>query len=61
MGVGLVVTAIGFILLAGGKSADPKVFSEEVVNGTQRITVAPILIVAGLLIEVFAIMRKNDD
>jgi FtsH-binding integral membrane protein len=60
MGLGLLVTAIGFVLLAGGKSPDPKVFSEEVVNGTQRITIAPILIVAGLVIEIFAIMKKNE-
>lgn len=55
---GLAVMALGFFLMAGGKSADPNVFKESDVNSPMRITVAPILIVAGLVIEIFAIMRK---
>jgi hypothetical protein len=39
---------------------DPTVFNEKEVYSFTRITLAPILIVAGLLIEVFAIMRKSN-
>ena len=56
--LGLIVIAIGFILMAGGKSSSPNVFSEKEVYSFRRITIAPILIIAGFIIEIFAIMRK---
>ncbi len=56
--VGLIVIAIGFILMVGGKSSDPNVFLEKEVYSVRRITIAPVLIIVGLLIEIFAIMRK---
>jgi magnesium-transporting ATPase (P-type) len=55
---GIVVIAIGMFLLAGGKSEDPTKFDAGEVYSTTRITVAPILILAGLVIEIFAIFRK---
>ena len=58
---GLAIRAIGLILMAGGKSADPNVFDDKDVNGFRRITLAPILIVAGLIVEIFAIMKKPKD
>ena len=58
--VGLLLLGLGFFLMAGGKSADPKVFNPAEVYSTTRITIAPILIVAGFVIEVFAIMKKNS-
>ena len=56
--VGLVVIAIGFILMAGGKSSNPNVFNDKDVYSFRRITVAPVLIIAGFIIEIVAIMRK---
>ena len=56
--VGLVVIAIGFILMAGGKSSNPNVFNDKEVYSFRRITLAPILIIAGFIIEIVAIMRK---
>jgi len=55
---GLAVMALGFILMSGGKSNDPKVFNDAEVYSTTRITIAPLLIVAGLVLEIFAIMKK---
>ncbi len=55
---GLVIIAIGMFLMAGGKSSDPSVFDRKAVYSTTRITVAPILIVIGLVVEIFAIFRK---
>lgn len=57
MVAGLVVMAFGMILMAGGKSEDPAVFNPNEVYSTVRITIAPILIIAGLVIEIFAIFR----
>lgn len=58
--VGLIVIVLGLVLMAGGKSMNPTVFNENEVYSFTRITLAPILIVAGLWIEVFAIMRKSN-
>jgi FtsH-binding integral membrane protein len=58
MVIGLIVMAIGFFLMAGGKSSDPNVFQDKDVYSTTRITIAPILIIAGLILEIFAIMKK---
>lgn len=56
--IGIVVIAIGLFLMAGGKSEDPNVFDPNEVYSTTRITIAPIVILLGLGIEVFAIFRK---
>jgi hypothetical protein len=58
MVIGLVVMALGFFLMAGGKSSNVNIFSDKDVYSPLRITVAPILIVAGLLVEIFAIMKR---
>lgn len=56
--IGIAVMAIGFFLMSGGKSNDPKVFNDSEVYSTTRITIAPLLIIAGLVLEIFAIMKK---
>lgn len=59
---GAVLIAIGMFLLSGGKSNnDPTVFDKEAVYSTTRITIAPILILAGLVVEIFAIFRKPKE
>lgn len=55
---GLLVLALGFYLMAGGKSSDPKEFDPKEVYSTTRITIAPMLIIAGFIIEIVAIMKK---
>ncbi len=58
--IGLAFIILGFILMVGGGSDDPKVFNEDIFS-FQRITLAPILIVAGYVIEIFAIMKRPKD
>ena len=58
MAIGAGVIIISLLLMAGGKSPDPKVFDYKEVYSTRRITVAPILLMLGLIIEMYAIMRK---
>ncbi|MES2429896.1 MAG: DUF3098 domain-containing protein [Bacteroidota bacterium] len=55
---GLVVLALGFFLMAGGKSPDPTKFNEKEIFSTTRITIAPLLIIIGFIIEIVAIMKK---
>jgi hypothetical protein len=57
--IGGVVIALGMLLMSGGKSNDPNVFDTTQVYSTTRITIAPILIVLGLLVEIYAIFKKQ--
>ena len=57
MFIGLLFIAIGFLLMAGGGSKDPLVFSEAIFN-IQRIRIAPTLIIIGFGIEIYAILLK---
>ena len=57
---GLVLILTGIFLMMGGESEDPNVFSEDIFN-FQRLTLAPILIVSGFVLEIFAIMLKSDN
>ena len=61
MVIGIAVMLIGFLLMAGGKSQDPTVFDNNQVYSFQRITLAPILILTGLMIEVYGIMKKSKS
>ena len=58
--IGLALILVGFILMIGGGSKDPKVFSEDIFN-FRRLTLAPILVLAGFVVEIFAIMKKPKD
>ena len=55
--IGLIIIAIGFILMAGGGSEDPAVFNEEIYN-FRRIRLAPTLVIIGLIIEIYAILAN---
>jgi len=57
---GLAFIALGFILMSGGGSDDPNVFNPEIFS-TQRIVIAPMLILIGFIIEIVAIMHKPKD
>ncbi len=61
MAIGAAVIILGFLLMIGGKSADPNVFNKDEVYSFRRITLAPILIIAGLVMELYAIMKKPKD
>jgi len=55
---GVVVIAIGMLLMVGGNSKDPSIFNRDEVYSTTRISVAPVLIIIGLGIEIYAIFKK---
>ncbi|HJN54605.1 MAG TPA: DUF3098 domain-containing protein [Flavobacteriaceae bacterium] len=56
--IGLIFILIGFIIMSGGESNDPNIFNEEIYNFT-RIRIAPLLIVIGLSIQVYAILFSS--
>lgn len=55
--LGVLFIATGLILMIGGGSENPNEFSYEIFN-FRRLTLAPILIVIGFIIEIFAIMYQ---
>ncbi len=56
--VGAALIIVGMLLMSGGKSADPNVFNPNEVYGFRRITLAPIVIIMGFIVEVYAIFKK---
>ncbi len=57
-GIGLIL--VGFFLMSGGGTKDPNVFSEDIFSPV-RITVAPLLVLAGFVLEIYAIVKKAKD
>ena len=57
---GLAVLAAGFLLLSGGGSDDPNVFNYAMFD-FRRLVAAPIVIVAGIVVEVVAIMGNFKE
>jgi len=57
--IGLAINIIGFILMIGGGSDDLATFDESALFSSVRITISPMLIIAGYLVIMYAIMRKK--
>ncbi len=57
---GLLVTALGFILMIGGGSKDPNEFSYALFN-FQRLTLAPFLVLLGYGIQIYGILKKKKS
>ncbi len=58
MGVGALLIILGFILMSGGGSSDPKVFNEAEIYSFRRITLAPIVVISGFVTIIIAILKK---
>ena len=55
--VGIALICVGLLLMIGGGSDDPTVFSDKIFD-SQRLTIAPLLIALGFIVEIFAIIYK---
>lgn len=55
--IGIIVIAIGFVLMAGGGSDDPKVFNDSVFD-FRRIRLAPTLVLIGFGITIYSILKN---
>jgi hypothetical protein len=60
MVVGIVFIFLGYVLMSGGGSSDPTVFNPAIFD-TQRLTIAPFVVLVGYGIEVLAIVIKAKD
>ncbi len=57
MAIGFIIIILGFILMVGGGSDDPNVFNEDIFS-FRRITLSPLILLAGFVFEIYAIMKK---
>lgn len=58
--VGLVVIALGFILMSGGANENPNVFNEDVYS-FRRIRLAPTVVLIGFGITIYSILKKSKS
>ena len=56
--IGIIVITLGFILMSGGGSDDPKVFNEDVFS-FRRIRLAPTVVLIGFGITIYSIFKKS--
>jgi hypothetical protein len=56
--IGIAVIALGFILMSGGGSDNPKVFNEDIFS-FRRIRLAPTVVLIGFGITIYSIFKKN--
>ena len=56
----LVIVVIGFLLMSGGGSENPNDFSDKIFS-FRRITLAPVVVLAGFVFGIVAILRKPKD
>jgi hypothetical protein len=60
LAIGFAIIIVGFLLMLGGKSDSPDKFSNDIFS-FRRITLAPIVVLAGFVFEIWAIMKKPKN
>jgi hypothetical protein len=58
--IGLFILATGYLLMLGGGSEDPNVFNGEELFSFRRITLAPLVLLAGYVFIFYAILKNHD-
>lgn len=58
VGIGIALMVLGMLLMAGGGMPSPEVWDEDLIYSFRRITLAPIVIIAGLGVITYAILKK---
>jgi hypothetical protein len=59
MGIGVLLIALGMLLMVGGKMPDPNTWDDSLIYSHRRITLAPLFIILGLIAQVYAIFVKD--
>lgn len=60
-GAATVLVIIGYLLMSGGGSEDPTVFNYDSLFSFRRITLAPLLVLAGFVLGIYAIVKRAKD
>jgi hypothetical protein len=61
MAIGFAIIVLGFILLSGGKNTNPNIFNGPEIFSFRRWKLAPVVILAGFIFEIWAIMKKPKE
>ena len=56
--IGVIIVVAGYLLMIGGGSDDPNYFNADEIFSTRRVTVAPLMVLAGFVVVLFGIMKK---
>lgn len=59
MFIGLALIGLGMLLMSGGGMPSPDVWDEDIIYSTRRTLIAPIVILAGLGLQIYAIFAKK--
>lgn len=59
--IGVLIVVVGYCLMIGGGSDDPTKFNANEIFSVRRITVAPIVILAGFVVVLLGIMKKSKE
>lgn len=57
MGIGVALIIVGMALMSGGKMPSPDVWDDSIIYSFRRTVLAPFLILAGLVVEIYAIFK----
>lgn len=60
-GAGLGLVLLGLVLMMGGAQPDPNTWDPNIIYSFQRITLAPILIIAGFVVTGYGIFKKENS
>lgn len=58
MGIGLALVLAGLLAMAGGAQPDPNNWDPNLIYSFRRITLAPILMIAGFVVVAYGIFKK---
>ena len=59
--VGVALIGLGLVMMSGGKQVDANTWDPNVIYSTRITVIAPILILAGLIVEFWAIFKKDNS
>ncbi len=57
LAISALLVILGFLLMAGGKSNDPNVFSDAIFS-TRRLIIAPLFVIGGFGLAIYGILKK---
>jgi len=60
VGIGIALIALGMLLMVGGFNENPAVWDESEIYGFRRTVLAPILILGGLVVQIYAIFKDKN-
>ena len=52
---------LGLALMSGGKQTDPNVWNKDEIYSDRRITLAPIMMLAGFLVVIWGIFKRSAE